>query len=108
MSGPVQKETRPTLTFFGTLPAKSDIALRRGQSRVGFTSFARIEPETSTSSTTVARSDVTCTVALRAGDAPPTRPRARAGTARAGSSAGQRRRCSTTDASRSRFVNATA
>ena len=76
--------------------------------RVGFTSAARIEPETSTSRTTVAWLEVTDTVARGRASAVD----AAASASRNSASGIQRRqgrlRCATTDASRSRFVNATA
>ena len=107
MSGPVENEISPIRTFFGTLPAKSDIACAAASSRVGFTSFARIEPETSTSSTTVARSDVSCTVARGRATAVAANASASRKSA-SGTSDRHLRRRSTTDASSSRFVNATA
>ena len=101
-------DTRPILTPFGTFLENSSIACCAAPSRVGFTSFARIEPETSTSSTTVAWLDGTDTVARGRASAAD----AAASASRNSASGIQRRhglRCSVaTDASRSRFVNATA
>ena len=53
-SGSELKATRPTLNCFGSRSRNVRIASTAASRRVGSTSFARIEPETSTSSTIVA------------------------------------------------------
>ena len=53
--GLVLKETSPTFTCFGTFAAKSVIASCAAPRREGLTSEARIDPDTSTSRTSVAR-----------------------------------------------------
>ena len=105
--GPVLNETRPIFTPFGTRSANAPIACCAAPSRVGLTSAARIEPETSTSSTTVARFAGTETDAFGRASAVD----AAASASRNNASGAQRRhdlRVPATDASRSRFVNATA
>src|SRR5207248_9134326 len=60
----LENETSPIFTPAGTLSANRSIACCAAPRRVGFTSEARIEPETSTSRTTVALSDGTETLAV--------------------------------------------
>ena len=107
-SGPVLNDTSPIFTLFGTFSANASIACCAAPRRVGFTSEARIEPETSTSRTTVACFDVTETVARGRASAAV----AAASASRNSASGTQRRHgrrcCATTVASTSRFVNATA
>ncbi len=107
-SGPVENETSASLTCFGIFSANVVIADCAAPRRDGLTSFARIDPETSTSSTTVAWFDGSLTVTCgraTAADADATASRKRSsGT----SGSRRRRRVATTDASTSRFVNATA
>ena len=105
--GLVLKETSPIFTRFGTLSAKFDIACWAAPRRVGFTSAARIEPETSTSRTSVARWAAVLTLAR--GRASAVEAAARA--SRKSASGIQRqsgRRFGATEASTSRLVNATA
>ena len=94
------------MTPFGTLSANADIAACAAPSRVGFTSAARIEPETSTSSTIVALSEGTDTFAFGRASAVDAAASASRKSA-SGSQRSGRRRVVATDASTSRFVNAT-
>ena len=107
-SGLLENETSPILTPFGTLSEKIPIACCAAPSRDGFTSLARIEPETSTSRTIVALSDGTETFAV--GRATAAEAEARASRKRTSGSHRQSglRRFGATEASTSRFVNATA
>ncbi len=90
----------------GTLSANADIATCAAPSRVGFTSAARIEPETSTSSTIVALSEGTDTFAFGRASAVDAAARASRKSA-SGSQRSGLRRVVASPASSSRFVNAT-
>ena len=82
------------------------MAVTAASRRVGSTSFAFIEPDTSTSRTTVALS--TCDVSIACGRAIATAASVSASSSSATGSHGfQARRCSTTGASTSMFVKAT-
>ena len=98
----------PDTDCLGTRSRNANIASCAAPSRVGFTSSARIEPETSTRSTIVARDVAVDTSAFGR----PSAVDANASASRNSASGTQRRhverRSTATDASTSMFVNATA
>ena len=105
--GSSENETTPTRSEAGARSRKERIAFFAAARRVGFTSVARIEPDVSTTRTTLARSFGALTVMV--GRAKATQSAAsEARSSAAGTWRRQARRLPATPASTSRFVYRTA